>query len=246
MLDRSFKSTFFGIILRIISSSSQSDAVSFYKSISSGCRAMPLIEREHAVHILRNELPQIRNSIVEGWDAWLALPARQRAATTSGTRAGLVHDLIVDAASRRLETAHIMNRAGLRIFIFSGVIGVRFKKFDDDLGTRNQPTKQVEMFRGQQQLGGVPANHYLDAGYILDDSELAIAGVHLVCPNGERPYWSIGLHEHGYECQAEDLFAQNGPGIQEGTTERETSGARWRRRDTGTIVPFNRRGKHGD
>lgn len=202
---------------------------------------MPLIERDNAVRTLFGELPEIRASILEGWGDWTGLPAKQRAAATAGSRAGLVHDLIVDAACRRLTSAYVMDSSGLKLFIFRGTIAIRFKKLDDGLCTRNQPTRQAEKFRGQQQLDGVPAKHYLDAGYVLDPSELAIGSIHIVCPNGEKPYWTIELHEDGYECKSLGLFEQDSNGSN--IADDEPRRARWRRKESGVIVPFDRYGK---
>lgn len=93
---------------------------------------MPLFERNSAVLALREELPEIRASILEGWRGWTKLPARQRAEATAGSRAAFVHDLIVAAACRRIPSAHVMDMAGLKLFIFHGAIAIRFKKLDHD------------------------------------------------------------------------------------------------------------------
>jgi hypothetical protein len=38
---------------------------------------MPLLERDDAVPALREDLPEIRASILEGWEGWTRLPAKQ-------------------------------------------------------------------------------------------------------------------------------------------------------------------------
>jgi hypothetical protein len=137
-----------------------------------------------------------------------------------------------------------MDSAGLKLFIFFDVIAVRFKKLDDYLCTRNQPTLQSERFSGQQELDGIPAKHNLNAGYVLDPSELEIGSIHVVCPNGDKPYWVIDLHEGGYECKSIDLFEQGGKD-NKGAADDEPRRARWRRKESGVIVPFDRHGKSG-
>lgn len=200
---------------------------------------MSLLEHDDAVLALGEYFPEIRASIVDGWRGWTGLPDKQRAEATPGTRAAFVHDLIVAAACRRIPSAPVMDSAGLKLFIFSGAIAIRFKKLDDGLCTRNQPTRQSIGFNGQQELEGIPAKHNLNAGYVLDPLEVAIVSIHLVCPNGDKPYWAIELHEAGYECKVLDLFEHDGnhnnsvPGDEPGP-------ARWRRKESGVIVPFDR------
>jgi hypothetical protein len=107
----------------------------------------------------------------------------------------------------------------------------------------NQHDNQIDLAVNKE-LEGIPAKHHLNAGYVLDPLELAIGSIHVVCPNGDKPYWAIELHESGYECKSIDLFEQSGE-HNNSAPEDEPRRARWRRKESGVIVPFARHGKNG-
>lgn len=200
---------------------------------------MALIERDDAIEALP-EIAEFRPIFLEAWNEWLEQPAKFRSKMTTGARATVVHDLVVEAAARTLgSTTRIVDKSGLKLFVF-GQICVRFKKHDADLASRNQPTQQVKDFLGQEQLDGVPAIYNLEAGYVLDASETAVVATNLVCPNGHRnrPYWSIELQDEGYQFDVTDLFDRSRPAPQ-GEPE-ESSGSRWKSRESGIVIPFKR------
>lgn len=200
---------------------------------------MSLIERDVAIDALPS-MAEFRPIMLEAWAEWMELPAIYRSKMTASARAFSVHDLMVDLAVRRLSPfASIFDRAGLKLFVFADTISIRIKKHDEDLASRNQPTKQVKAFLGQQQLNGVPAVHNLEMGYVLDPSQTAIASTNLVCPNGHgnRPYWHIELKDEGYQFDVTDLF-DRGHNTQDGTDS--DSGSRWKKRESGIVIPFKR------
>lgn len=199
---------------------------------------MSLIAVEEAKQKMEPRFAGIRSSILDGWSEWLAMPAKQRAELTSRSRASNVHDFIVAAACRHLTDAQVMDKSDLKLFVFDESICLRFKKFNDELCTSNQPTKQVELFRRQRPLDGVPAKHNLEAGYVLDSAELSIRGIHLVCPNGNKPYWAIDLLDDDYGSPIVDLFGPDGGGAPEGEPGSEEKPSRYRRKDSGVVVPF--------
>ena len=185
-------------------------------------------------------MAEFRPIMLEAWNEWMALPAGFRAKMTPSARAFAVHDLMVDAAIRSLtEMARILDKSGLKLFVFEDTIAIRIKKHDDDLASRNQPTRQVKDFLGQRQLDGVPAVHHLEMGYVLDPSQTEITSTNLVCPNGHgnRPYWHIELQDEGYQVEVTDLFDRSRNEQEEPESE---TGARWKQRDSGVVIPFKR------
>jgi hypothetical protein len=200
---------------------------------------MPLIEREEAIEALP-EMSEFRPATMEAWAEWRDLPTSYRSKLTPGARATSVHDLIIAAAARRLSgAARIYDKAGSKLFVF-GDIAVRFKKHDEDLASRNQPTKQVKEMLGQRPLAGVPAAHFLEAGYILDRSETEIVATNLVCPNGRGndPYWYIELQDEGYQFGVTDLFDRGPPPPDD---DSDKGGSRWVTRESGVVIPFKRK-----
>jgi hypothetical protein len=200
---------------------------------------MPLIERDAAIDAL-SEISEIRPIFMESWKQWLEQPAGFRSKMTPTARAAVVHDLVIDNAAKKFaSSAHIVDKSGLKLFVF-GDICLRFKKHDRDLASRNQPTKQVKDFMGQRVLDGVPAVYNLEAGYVLDETETEIEATNLVCPKGHknRPYWAIELHNEGYKCEVTDLFDKSKPTPSDGSEE--SNGSRWKTRPSGIVIPFKR------
>lgn len=169
--------------------------------------SMHLPELTDAIKALGSHLGEIRKSIHEGWGMLDEVPWNVRQAMSPRSRANLVHDLIVDRASRRLP-AEIVDLSDLKLFVFDGKAALRFKKFGDDYISRNQPTKQVERFRAQEQMPGFPPFMNLEAGYILDRYTSEITSTHLVCPNGKGVYWELGLDETHAVEGVSDLFEE--------------------------------------
>ena len=202
---------------------------------------MPLIEQDVAVEALP-AMAEFRPIMLEAWAEWLDLPASFRSKMSASARAFSVHDLMVDFAIRRLSRfARVWDKAGLKLFVFADTISIRIKKHDEDLASRNQPTRQVKALLGQQPLDGVPAVHHLEMGYVLDASQTAISSTNLVCPNGHgnRPFWHIELKDEGYQVEVTDLFDRSRSAQDETETESD-SGSRWKKRESGIVIPFKR------
>lgn len=200
---------------------------------------MPLIERDVAVDAIP-VMSEFRPIMLDAWAEWMELPAKYRAKMTASARAFSVHDLMVDLAARRLSGfARVFDKAGLKLFVFEDTISVRIKKHDEELSSRNQPTKQVKAYLGQEQLDGVPAVHNLEMGYVLDPSQTVISSTNLVCPNGHKnkPYWHIELKDEGYQYEVTDIFDASRTAKEEPESD---TGSRWKKRESGVVIPFNR------
>jgi hypothetical protein len=202
---------------------------------------MPLIEQSEAMLFLRPHLQAIRDDIVLGaWADYLALPEMARITFSSITRANVVHDQTVQRAVRyfsSVEGVKIIDLQKLSLFILDQRIALRFKKFDNEILSRNQPTKQVADFRAQTQLPGIEAMHNLEAGYVLNETEQEIRMVYLVCPNMNRNYWEMEITKGAPVTIVTDLFEKKAP------EKDEEEGTTFRRKKSGKVIPINRDGK---
>lgn len=133
---------------------------------------------------------------------------------TPGTRAGIVHDYTVARAARLCSAnpnARLEEIRQLYVLVLEQKIAIRFKKLDEELHSRNQPTQQVKDFRSQLQLDGIEAPHNLEAGYVLDKLEKSIRDVHIVCPNGSGIFWDIELSDQTVTTKVADIFERRQP-----------------------------------
>ncbi len=170
----------------------------------------------------------------------MSYPIEKKVVHSARSRASLVHDHIIDRTAKyaaRTQEVQIVEKRGLFLFVFDGQIAVRFKKFDEDLKTSNQPSGQVQQFKNQMQLPGVQAAHNLESGYILTADAQALSAVHLVCPSGTGVYWDILLTAQAQTGVIQDLFA-NRIAPDEGD-----EGARIKRRENLKIIQIKNNGK---
>lgn len=196
---------------------------------------MPLIDHDEAINKLTPHFGNIYQSIEDGWKEWKKLPPSLHAKASARSRASLVHDFIVDNAAKRID-AKIFSPFELKLFVLSGYISLRFKKFNGLLKSCNQQTAQVKKFRNQELLDGIPAIHNIEAGYVLDEMEQNIDSVHLVCPNGRENYWQIQLNGNGAMTTIHtDIFD-----TQNNIDEQEPP-ATFRRKKSGVIVPIRKK-----
>lgn len=202
-----------------------------------------LPDREKVIADL-SELPDFRPAILAAWERWRKRDPRELLDLNDSARAMMVHCFIVAEAAKRLAgRAQRHDKAGLVVFAIRDY-SIRFKKLDAQLVSRNQETEQVKAYMQQRQLDGIPTLWNLEVGYVLDKIGIEVASTNLVCPNGYKnePYWHIELHDEGYQLgEIQDLFApENQP------DDSEPLRAQWKRRDSGVIIPFNRKSKSDD
>jgi len=203
---------------------------------------MPLISQSDALRILAPHLRAIRSEIVLGaWADYQALPDTAKITYSTITRAGAVHDHMVQRAARYfdgIDGVKVIERQKLFLFIFDQRIALRFKKFDNEILSSNQPTKQVADFRAQTQLPGIEAPHNLEAGYVLDEAEQKVKAVHLVCPNMNRNYWEMEITDSEQVTIVTDLFEKT----EQETQKDEEEGTTFRRKKSGEVIPIKRDG----
>lgn len=201
---------------------------------------MSLITEEQAINFLEPHLGAIWEIVKGGWDDYLSLYSDTvRVTHCSTTRANIVHDHQIARASRYAQAANdvrIFDLSKLKILVIDGQFAIRFKKVDDDLRSANQPTRQVEEFRAQEQLADLPSTYNLEAGYLLNKLETEIQGIYLVCPNRKGHYWASELNGDVATQKIFDLF-ENQQTIPD-TAEEE--GIPVRRKKDSNIVPLRR------
>lgn len=172
---------------------------------------MPLIEQVDAIQFLQPHLFGIHGIVSGGWNDYMSCyPDVHRLIHSSITRASIVHDHIIDRASRYLQTqpgVRLHEVKGLKALVIDDQYAIRFKKLDESGISRNQPTKQVQDFREQIPLPGIHTVYNLEAGYVLDKLETGIAKICITCPNGGRNYWEYEIQDTGATVSAiRDLF----------------------------------------
>jgi len=200
---------------------------------------MALIEQSIALADLQQHLPVIRNSMVEGWEKYQRLPEDDKVDHSPGTRASLVHDYTVSYAAVHIPEADISNQSQLKLFLLGPYV-FRFKKLDRKLKPRNQPTKQVKDFRGQQNLAGVSGIYHLEAGYILNEFGTEINSLHLLCPNGKKkPYWHVELKETIAAVNTVEMFAPDGSVL-----DQSNESMTFTHKGTDEVVPFPKNTKN--
>ena len=194
---------------------------------------MALIEQNDAIAILHGHMPAFYGVVDGAWQDYVSYPIEKRIVHSPRSRASVVHDHMVDRAAKyaaRESGVQIVEKSGLYLFVFGGQIAVRFKKFDEELRTRNQPSGQVEQFKNQMQLPGVKAAHNLESGYILSSDGQSIAAVHLVCPSGTGVYWDVLLTASTQVGVVQDMFANKI------AAEQTDEGAKIKRKQTAKII----------
>lgn len=170
---------------------------------------MALIGKDDALERLKPYFQAFRQAWHDAWDDWLTLSPEFRMSLCANTRAGIVHDrAIAHAVVLFGSDAHLMDLpGGLRLFVFEQAIAIRFKKFDCNLNSRNQPTSQVMAFLGQETVLGLSLSYNLELGYVLDFAQREMESIHLVCPNGgKNRYWSAELAESEVKMNVVDIF----------------------------------------
>ena len=195
---------------------------------------MALIEREDALTILGNDrLVGIYRVVSNAWGVYQSYPIELRIDHSVRSRASLLHDHMISGAAKYAGQAagiQIVERKKLYLFVVDAKLAIRFKKFDEELRTSNNPTGQVHKFKNQVQLPGIEAAHNLESGYILSEDGQSIQAIHLVCPSGRGIYWDVLLTESTQTTVVEDLFSKKI------ATEESDEGARVKRREEAKII----------
>jgi len=172
-------------------------------------------------------LPPIQSALRAAWRDLEALPNSILADMSARTRAGFLHDRILVHIRRSLDgepgVTFLRGRGGLTLLAFNQRFLIRFKKLRSDLRTSNIPTQQSLAFAHQQTLdlpGMPPRLTNLNAGYVLNRMQTAIASTHITCPAGKEVAWEIPLTT---DATAAEVVAFTSPQADNRTTSRVRS-----------------------
>lgn len=174
---------------------------------------MALVEQSQAITEIGLFMPALREIFVGSWiDYNEDYSAKVRLVHNATTRANILHDHQVARASRfAVENGFELADFDRLKILLIGNYAIRFKKFDELLGSSNQPTKQVKEFRNQVSLSlpGISETYNLEAGYQLTEDQTEIYKTWLIQPSGKGFKWNIELMESGVKSIVEDLLANS-------------------------------------
>ncbi len=176
-----------------------------------------LIEFDAAHDAMGPYFDRLWDVINGSWKDWnTEVSPKVRAIASARSRACLVNDFMRTRGTRlTVEDPNVTVVIKQQMFVlvfsppgFDGSIGVRLKKLDEDGLSKNQPTGQVQDFRGQIMLPGIKADYHLEAGYVVDRFGSALSSVDLVCPAGDGTHWKAEIIPNGATQNVSNLFAQ--------------------------------------
>lgn len=171
---------------------------------------MSLITKSQATNDLGSFLPLLRGIMIGSWSDYINdYPEKLRVIHCARTRANIVHDHQIERASKfAIENGfQLINYSDMKVLSI-GSYAIRFKKFDEELLSSNQPTKQVLKFRDQESLPGFSETFNLEAGYVLTESRTDIYKTCLVQPSGKGINWHLELLDSETKTVVDDLFAK--------------------------------------
>ena len=200
---------------------------------------MAIVSQDQAVEELNEHLGALDTIIRGAWRDVESLPTSCHIVMTARSRASLVHDYILARASEyasSAENVRYFTRQLMHGLVVDGRYAIRFKKFDEDNRSRNQPTVQVTEFRGQIELDGIDATHHLEVGYITNALGTDIADVRIACPSGFGNAWAVSISDRGVETVLADLFPKDGG---DGSSDVEEASIE-PRKPLGEIIPFRK------
>jgi hypothetical protein len=145
------------------------------------------------------------------WDDYQRLPSEALVCFTSRSRASVVHDFMVSRAAGYCEQHSDVVQfevGGMKGILVRDKYAIRFKKLDNLGLSRNQPTLQVNQFRSQENLEGLPDVIHLELGYITDEFAIEVREIRLVYPSGkDANLWEVAISDTSIQSVVEDLFA---------------------------------------
>lgn len=83
---------------------------------------------------------------------------------------------------------------GLKVWLISDIVVLRWKKMDEDGRSRNYPTKQAQDFdRGKPLPGLPPPAIRITAGYLLDPPKTGYERTQIAKPRGSKIEWCVAI-----------------------------------------------------
>ncbi|WP_042301598.1 hypothetical protein [Paraburkholderia kururiensis] len=179
------------------------------------------VAQEKALIALDPYLRTLRTLCLDSWQDYQSYPVDKRAVHDSTTRANIVHSHWVQRAAQYAELTpgwELLNLTRLHVLVARVgdiVFALRMKKVDGELRSSNVTTQQIEDFRNQEPLEGIPEACHLELGYMLNASATAVSGIYLICPSGKGVLWSVEIKAESVETVIADLYANREPAAPE-------------------------------
>ncbi|MET4574983.1 hypothetical protein [Ottowia thiooxydans] len=183
---------------------------------------MAIVSQDLVCEELDHHLEAFDEMVRGAWADYRALPSICHVTFGARSRASVVHDFLLSRAAAYADSTPGVCYFKLNLMhgiVIGGRYAIRFKKFDYDNRSRNQPTLQVAEFRSQIELDGIDAAHHLEVGYILDDLDADVVDVRLACPSGYGNAWVVSLSDRGTATVVADLFSPSNDGDTGGEVE---------------------------
>ncbi len=139
-----------------------------------------------------------RDAVQRGFSDYAARYSHVADIHDNRTVASIIHCHIVEAAKSIACGPDLVFRylAQRNLFILKNSVIIVFKKLDENLRSQNYPTRSATNFNAQEELEGIPANlPRIEVGYVPDSVGASIAGIYVVCRQGNQIDWSIDLHD---------------------------------------------------
>jgi hypothetical protein len=152
-------------------------------------------------------LHNCRDAVQRGFSGYAAKYSHVADVHDNRTVATIIHCHIVDEAKSTVCGADVeFQFLGQRnLFILRGSVIIVFKKLDENLQSQNYQTRAARSFNAQEDLKGIPSTlPRVEVGYVPDSVGSSIAGIYVVCRNGNQIDWSIDLNDD-IELRQRDL-----------------------------------------
>lgn len=168
-----------------------------------------LLSRSEAWQLLEPIAPQLYSWLQDSWEwvqAILDEDPERRSVLDPSTIAGMVYDRFKTLLKSGLHdnpSIEFVDHGRMTRALVGGKAILRFKKFDEQLRSRNIGTKNQESICHQQYyLDGVPARPTnITFGYVTDLAGASLQAVYFTCPDGwDSNHWIIkvgGAEEDG-------------------------------------------------
>ncbi len=167
-----------------------------------------MLSKEDVTVILNPYKKRINQCIVDGWHEAKESYCGVSHIHSPITRPSLIRDHIIHHLRQTFNDVDgvlIIEKNNSLFLCIDWKLLIRFKKFDSNLHTSNNPTHQSRAFNLQMTLfeGTLGDVINLNAGYMPDELWTAIKGVYITCPKGEEIEWNICID--GNELVASDV-----------------------------------------
>lgn len=140
-------------------------------------------------------------------------PASLKKAHSKRSRASLIHDHFFEQAAifaePRQDILRLVESRNLWMLFFQVGYSMRFKKVDEDRIAGGHITDQLENYRCQFEVEGIPSSVHLDLSYQLSN-DLQLSNVYVICPSGvQTNAWELEITPNDARSVVVDLFPES-------------------------------------